>query len=215
MEHVNLRLKLFFRKLQDLLFFRKKCNTESHSSTCQGQCTRDCKSVSGSWAGGSYKLNYQCCRHDPGNPPTYETCSGSYNTYIGSFTHKPGSLGYQSYYTTPSMGQKFSTFTATTRWKPYPAQVQYNLDNSPWKTVSQDLKNSTATITVPITDGSHTLYFSESSSYITKFLWTLYVPVDNSPDTYTTSMQYDTYGNVPFPFPMSQFALLPPLPTPK
>ncbi len=170
--------------------------TESHSSNCQLQCTRDCKSVSGSWVDASYKLNYQCCRHDPGNPPTYETCSGSYTSYIGPFTHKPGSLGYQSYYTTPDMGEKFSTFTVTTRWKPYPAQVQYNLNNSEWKTVSSNLKDGTAQITVPITDGSHTLYFSESSSYITKFSWALYVPVDNSPDTYTTTMQYDTYGNV-------------------
>ncbi|MBU7015919.1 MAG: hypothetical protein HXS44_00305, partial [Theionarchaea archaeon] len=157
--------------------------TESHSGICQDQCTRDCKSVSGSWVGGSYSLNYQCCRHDPYNPPTYETCFGSYNVYIGPFTHRPGTLGYQSYYTTPSMGQKFSTFTVTTNWKPYPVEVQYNLNNSPWKTVSSDLKDSTTTITVPIADGSHTLYFSESSSLITKFSWTLYVPVDNSPDT--------------------------------
>ncbi len=170
--------------------------TESHSSNCQGQCTCDCKSVSGSWAGAKYKLNYQCCRHDPGNPPTYETCSGSYTSYIGPFTHYPGTLGYQSYYTTPNMGEKFSTFTVTSRWKPYPAQVQYNLDNSDWKTVASSLSDGTAQITVPITDGSHTLYFSESSSYITKFSWTLYVPVDNSPDTYTTTMQYDSFGNI-------------------
>ncbi len=52
------------------------------------------------------------------------------------------------------------------------------------------------TIPVTITGGSHTLYFSESSSYNTKFSWYLYVPVDNTPDTYTTSMTYDTYGNV-------------------
>ena len=32
--------------------------------------------------------------------------------------------------------------------------------------------------------------------YYTKFSWNLYVPVDNSPDTYTTSMTYDTYGNI-------------------
>jgi len=170
--------------------------TESYSSNCQLQCTRDCKSVSDSWIGGSYKLNYQCCRHDPGNPPTYETCSSSYTAYIGSFTHYPGTLGYQNYYTTPVIGEKFSTFTVTTCWKPYPAQVQYNLNNSEWKTVASDLSNGTANITVPITDGSHTLYFSESSSYETKFSWTLYIPVDNTPDTCTTTMQYDTYGNL-------------------
>jgi len=115
---------------------------------------------------------------------------------IGPFTHRPGTLGYQSYTTTPACGQKADTFTVKTYWKAYPAQVKYNFDNSDWITITSNLLNSTAKKTAPITDGSHTLYFSESSSYQTKFSWYLYVPVDNSPDTYTTTMQYDTYGNV-------------------
>jgi RHS repeat-associated protein len=94
------------------------------------------------------------------------------------------------------MGQKFSIFYVKAQWKAYPAQVRYNLDSSAWNVVSSDLKNSTAQITVPITTGSHTLYFDESSAQSTKFSWTLWVPVDNAPDTYTTSMVYDTYGNV-------------------
>jgi hypothetical protein len=116
--------------------------TESHSGSCPGQCNRDCKSVSGSWQGGSFKLNYQCCVFDQfGSPPDYETCTDKPPMYIGNFTHRPSTLGYVNYYTTPGMDQKFSTFTVTTRWKAYPAQVQYNLDNSEWKTVFSNVSN--------------------------------------------------------------------------
>ena len=94
------------------------------------------------------------------------------------------------------MGQSSTTFTVKTTWKAYPAQVQYKLNSDDWTVVTSNLKNTTEKITVPITTGSHTLYFSESSSQNTKFSWYLYVPVDNNPDTYTTTMQYDTYGNV-------------------
>jgi YD repeat-containing protein len=66
-----------------------------------------------------------------------------------------------------------------------------------WTTISSDVKNETATITVPgLTNGENTLYFSESSSYETKCSWELYIPVDNTPDAYTTTMTYDTYGNI-------------------
>jgi YD repeat-containing protein len=94
------------------------------------------------------------------------------------------------------LGQSSTTFTVKTTWKAYPAQVQYKLDSDDWTAVTSNLKNTTEKITVPITNGSHTLYFSESSSQNTKFSWYLYVPVDNNPDTYTTTMQYDTYGNI-------------------
>jgi RHS repeat-associated protein len=169
--------------------------TESHSTFCPGQCSRDCLSVSGSWLSSSYRLYYQCCipcRDDPFE----DCCSDKPPAYIGPFTHTPGTFGYTGYYTTPGMSQSFSTFYVTTQWKAYPVQVQYKIDSDNWTTVSTNLKNTTENITVPISDGSHTLYFSESSANDTKFSWTLWVPVDNSPDTYTTSMQYDSYGNV-------------------
>jgi YD repeat-containing protein len=105
-------------------------------------------------------------------------------------------LGYQSYTTTPALNQSSTSFTVKANWKAYPVQVQYNLDNTSWETVTSNLQNQTAQNPVPITSGSHTLYFSESSSKQTKFSWYLYVPVDNTPDTYTATMQYDTYGNV-------------------
>ncbi|MGC1123290.1 MAG: hypothetical protein WBA22_19570 [Candidatus Methanofastidiosia archaeon] len=47
---------------------------------------------------------------------------------IGPFTHKPGSLGYQSYSTTPACDQQAYTFYVTTNWKAYPAQVQYDVN---------------------------------------------------------------------------------------
>jgi RHS repeat-associated protein len=165
---------------------------ESHSYSCEGQCNANCKSVSGSWQGGSFKLDYKCCRYQLGEV----VCALDKTAYIGSFVHYPGTLGYQSYSTAPGMNQMFTTFLVKTFWKAYPAEVQYNLDQSTWKTVTSDLTNGTGQVTTPITDGTHTLYLSESSSYQTKFSWNLYVPVDNAPDTYSTSMTYDTYGNV-------------------
>jgi RHS repeat-associated protein len=165
---------------------------ESHSYSCEGQCNAGCKSVSGSWQGGSFSLNYKCCRYELGEV----VCALDKTTSIGSFVHYPGTLGYQSYSTTPGMNQMFTTFLVKTFWKAYPAQVQYNLDQSAWKTVTSNLTNGTGQVTVPVTDGTHTLYLQESSSYQTKFSWNLYVPVDNALDTYSTSMTYDTYGNV-------------------
>jgi RHS repeat-associated protein len=145
-----------------------------------------------SWQSNNYKVryNYSC-----GVPPDMDLYEGW--AYIGPFTHYPGSLGYQSFVTSPSCNTQAYNFTVTTYWKAYPAQVQYNINGSQWKTVSTNLKDTTAQITVPgLTNGQNTLYFSESSAQQCKFSWSLYVPVDNSPDAYTTSMQYDTYGNV-------------------
>ncbi|MBU7027823.1 MAG: hypothetical protein HXS48_12880, partial [Theionarchaea archaeon] len=162
---------------------------ESHSTNCYCYPKPCVWLSSGSnWQTNYYRVHWQCMPY-PG-----ELEEGY--TSIGPFTHYPGTLGYQNYTTTPGLGQSSQTFTVKTNWKAYPAQVKYNFDNSDWVVVTSDLKNTTANITVPITDGSHTLYFTESSSQKTKFSWYLYVPVDNSPDTYTTSMQYDTYGNI-------------------
>ena len=166
--------------------------TETHSYTpsygagCKNATWNYC-----SWQGNKYKTQYT---YVCGTCPNCDTYQGW--AYIGPFTHYPGTLGYQSYATNPSCGQQAYSFSVNTYWKAYPAQVQYNLDNSNWITVAANLSNNTAVKTVPITNGSHTLYFSESSSQQTKFSWYLYVPVDNSPDTYTTTTQYDTYGNV-------------------
>jgi len=152
---------------------------EFHSSTCPLNPTtcRYCQVYYSYWAGKYCKVNWYLA-----NPYTTGTSSN------GPFTHYPGTPGYQSYYAEP--------FAVYTYWKAYPAEVKYNLDGSAWEKITTNLKNTTAKKTVPITDGSHTLYFSESSSQKTKFSWYLWVPVDNTPDVYTTSMQYDSYGNV-------------------
>ena len=164
--------------------------TETHSYTPTYQCPQRKATWSCTgWISNYFKVYYVYCCGVP--PDCYDG-----NPSIGPFTHYPGTLGYQSYTTTPACNGQAETFTVKTYWKAYPAQVKYNFDNSDWITVTSNLSNGTAKKTAPITDGSHTLYFSESSAQNTKFSWYLYVPVDNSPDTYTTSMQYDTYGNV-------------------
>lgn len=172
---------------------------ESHSYACEGQCGSGCKGTSGSWCWSNkyYHLYYECCNYE--YPPGEVVCHNdrNRNTYIGPFTYYPGSLGYQNYYTTPGLDNIFNTFTVTTRWKAYPAQVKYNINGSDWTTISENLKDTTLKITVPgLTNDQNTLYFTESSSKKTKFSWWLYIPVDNTPDSYTTSMQYDTYGNI-------------------
>jgi RHS repeat-associated protein len=163
---------------------------ENHSYGCPCNPTIKCTWTSGSWSNKYYSVHWLYCK--PGFPPE---CDDGWAS-IGPFTHYPGTLGYQSYYTTPSLGGQSHTFTVTTNWKAYPAQVQYNLDGSPWEIITTNLQNTTVTTPVTIAGGSHSLYFSESSSKNTKFSWYLYVPVDNSPDTYTTTITHDTYGNV-------------------
>jgi RHS repeat-associated protein len=152
---------------------------EYHTSTCPLNPTacQYCKVSFSYWAGYYCKVNWYLS-----NPYTSGTSSN------GPFTHRPGTPGYQSYTAYP--------FLVYTYWKAYPVQVKYNLDGSAWETITPNLKNTTVTKTVPVTDGSHTLYFSESSSQKTKFSWNLWVPVDTTPDTYSTFMQYDDYGNV-------------------
>jgi YD repeat-containing protein len=163
---------------------------ESHSTGCPGTGCQTCSwlSTGSEWSGSNYTVHWHCC------PQTFD-CDEGYKS-IGPFTHYPGTVGYQGYTTTPALGQSSTSFTVKTTWKAYPAQIHYKLNSDDWTAVTSNLKNTTEKITVPITNGSHTLYFSESSSQNTKFSWYLYVPVDNNTDTYTTTMQYDTYGNI-------------------
>ncbi len=161
--------------------------SESKSYECPCNPTIKCTWTSGSWSGSSYSVHWS---YNAGGEIDEGWAS------LGPFTHYPQTLGYLGYTTNPSMGGSSHTFTVTTNWKAYPVQIQYNFDSTSWKIVTTNLQNATVKLPVTITGGSHTLYFSESSSYQTKFSWTLYVPVDNTPDTYTTSMQYDSYGNV-------------------
>ncbi len=161
--------------------------TESKSYECPCNPAIKCTWTSGSWSGSYYSVHWS---YSVGGEIEEGWAS------LGPFTHYPQTLGYVTYTTDPPMGGSSHTFTVTTNWKSYPVQTQYNFDGTSWKIITTNLQNTTVKLPVTITDGSHTLYFSESSSYQTKFSWTLYVPVDNTPDTYMTSMQYDSYGNV-------------------
>jgi RHS repeat-associated protein len=164
---------------------------ENHSYGCPCNPTITCTWTGGSWPNNYYRVHGAYCT---GIPPDIE-CDDGWAS-VGPFTHYPGTLGYQSYSTNPPMGGKAHTITVTTNWKAYPVQVQYTIDGSLWETVTSNLQNQTVQIPVIITGGSHTFNFNESSAKQTTFSWYLYVPVDNAPDTYTTTMQYDTYGNI-------------------
>jgi RHS repeat-associated protein len=165
---------------------------ESKYTSCPGSGCRTCAWLSSGsgWSNNNYVVHWYCFiapgEEDEGYQP------------IGPFTHYPGTFGYQSYSTNPALGQSSTTFTVTTNWKAYPVQVQYKMNSESYHTLSSNLKNTTVkhTATGFIDNSSNTLYFTESSAYNTKFSWYLYVPVNNSPDTYTTSLAYDSYGNV-------------------
>lgn len=162
--------------------------TETHSVQCNTNPSVQCTWNGGYWLGKYYSVLWMFC--------SFPLDCDSGRVSIGPFVHYPGTFGYQSYTTNPSLGGKSNSFAVTTYWKAYPAEVQYNLDGSDWTTVTTNLRNSAAQVAVPITDGTHTLNFTESSSLKTKFSWTLYVPVDTTPETYITTTAYDAYGNV-------------------
>jgi RHS repeat-associated protein len=160
--------------------------TPGYGTGCKNADWTNC-----SWQNQYYKTryNYIC-----GQCPDCDFYQGW--AYI-AFTHYPGTIGYQNYSTSPNCNQKAHTFHVATYWKAYPGEVKYNPNGSLWTTISPNVKNTTVKITVPgLTNGENTLYFNESSVYETKFSWELHVPVDNTPDAYTTTMTYDTYGNI-------------------
>ncbi len=161
--------------------------SESKSYECPCNPNIKCTWTNGSWSGNYYSVHWS---YNSGGEIEEGWAS------LGPFTHYPQTLGYLSYTTNPSMGGSSHTFTVTTNWKAYPVQTQYNFDSTSWNIITTSLQNTTVRLPITITGGSHTLYFSESSSYQTKFSWTLYVPVDNTLPTYTTAMTYDSYGNV-------------------
>ena len=169
----------------------QEIHTDTHSSsTCRPDIIKSTWTCNG-WNNNYFSVNWNVCC---GQFPDVNCDSGSLS--IGPFVHYPGTLGYQSYSTSPSCGGQWWDFTVTTNWKAYPVQVQYKFDATNWTTLTSNLKNSTVSAPAVITGGSHTLYFSESSAKHTKCSWNLWVPVDNSSDTYTTSRTYDTYGNI-------------------
>jgi len=169
----------------------QESHTDTHSSsTCRPDIIKSTWTCNG-WNNRYFYAHWNICC---GQLPNINCDSG--NLSIGPFVHYPGTLGYQSYTTTPSCGEQWWDFTVTTTYKAYPVQVQYKFDSDNWTTLTTNLKNDSVTVPAAITGGSHTLYFSESSSKKTKFSWSLHVPVDNSLDVYTTSMQYDSYGNI-------------------
>jgi RHS repeat-associated protein len=163
---------------------------ESHSYT-PGYGT-GCKNATWSycsWSGKYYSTyyTYMCGRYP--DITTYEGWAS-----LGPFTHYPGTLGYQSFSTSPC-NQQAHTFTVTTNWKAYPKKVDYTIDTAP-KTITTTLENTTKRTAFPLSDGVHMLSFSESSSRQTRFSWELHVPVDTISDVYTTTYTYDQYGNV-------------------
>jgi hypothetical protein len=133
--------------------------TETHAYTpdyssvgCNPTYTKSTWACYG-WIASYFKVSWAfCC----GTFPDVDCDSGLAS--IGPFTHRPGTVGYQSYTTIPSCGQEATTFTVKTYWKAYPEEVEYNLDNTAWKTVTSNLSNGTARITCPISDGTHTFF---------------------------------------------------------
>jgi YD repeat-containing protein len=81
----------------------------------------------------------------------------------------------------------------------YPETVEYNLNNSSWTEITDDLGSGTTSTIIPASSfmqGSNTLQLRESNTFSTRFDWVLYIDQGVSPESFTTSYTNDGYGNI-------------------
>ncbi len=117
---------------------------------------------------------------------------------VGPFTHYPGTEGYLNYVLWKSGRVQY----VKTNYQVYenisPASCYYRLNSGLQEQITSNLENGTAQITIPKEDiqQENVIEFQESSSYATRFQWTLFVPIQANPELYYKHFQYDSYGNL-------------------
>jgi YD repeat-containing protein len=160
---------------------------ETHSEVGKGWLD------TGSWSGKYFMANYfRCCSS---NPP--DCFDGS--TKIGSFEHYPGTANYTGYTTWIEENTQYVKTSYTAIVNEYPETVEYNLNNSSWNEITDDLGSGTTSITVlasSFSQGMNALQFRESNDYSTRFEWALYLDQGAITDEYVTTHSYDSYGNL-------------------
>ncbi|MBU7026559.1 MAG: RHS repeat protein [Theionarchaea archaeon] len=145
---------------------------------------------SGSWQGKYFLADYIRC-HD------MDCFDGQ--TKIGPFEHYPGSPNYTGYTTWVEDRTQYVQTHYSAVVNEYPEKVEYKLNSGSWTVITGNLGSGTTSVTVPTSSflqGLNTLQFQESNTYSTTFEWTLYIDQGATPEEYTASSSYDSYGNV-------------------
>jgi RHS repeat-associated protein len=148
---------------------------------------------SGSWSGTYFLADYFRCH--PGTPP--DCYDGQ--TKIGPFEHYPGSPNYTGYTTWIEDNTQYVQTDYSAIVNEYPETVEYKLNDDTWIQITDNLGSGTTSITVPASSfvqGVNTLELQESNAFTTKFEWTLYIDQGTTLEVYTSSLTYDTYGNM-------------------
>jgi YD repeat-containing protein len=160
---------------------------ETHSEAGKGWLN------TGSWSGKYFMANYFRCYNT--NPP--DCFNGS--TKIGPFEHYPGTPNYTGYTTWVEENTQYVKTSYTAIVNEYPETVEYNLNDSSWNEITDNLGSGTTSITVPASlfvQSLNTLQFRDSNTFATRFEWTLYIDQGATQEEYITGYTYDTYGNL-------------------
>jgi len=118
---------------------------------------------------------------------------------IGPFKHYPGTPNYTGYTTWVDGNTQYVQTDYLAVVNEYPEEVQYKLNNGTWTIITDNLGSGTTSIAISSSEfvqGVNTLYFQETNTYSTKFDWSLYIDQGSTPEEYTTSLTYDSYGSI-------------------
>ncbi|MBU7025016.1 MAG: RHS repeat protein, partial [Theionarchaea archaeon] len=160
---------------------------ETHSEVGKGWLD------TGTWSGKYFMADYFRCYST--NPP--DCFDGS--TKIGPFEHYPGTPNYTGYTTWIEENTQYVKTSYTAVVNEYPETVEYNLNNSSWNEITDNLGSGTTSITVPASlfvQNLNTLQFRDSNTLATRAEWTLYIDQGATQEEYITGYTYDTYGNL-------------------
>ncbi|MGC1120163.1 MAG: hypothetical protein WBA22_03630 [Candidatus Methanofastidiosia archaeon] len=118
---------------------------------------------------------------------------------IGPFEHYSGTPNYTGYTIWVEENTQYVKASYTAVINEYPEKVEYNLNNSSWNEITDNLGSGTTSTTIPaspFSQGINALQFRESNGYSTRFEWTLYMNQGSTPQTYVSSYACDSFGNV-------------------
>ncbi|MBU6997271.1 MAG: exo-alpha-sialidase, partial [Theionarchaea archaeon] len=160
---------------------------ETHSEAGKGWLN------TGTWSGKYFKANYHRCYTT--NPP--DCYDGS--DKIGPFEHYPGTPSYTGYTTWVEENTQFVKTSYTTIVNEYPEAVEYNLNNSSWIEITDNLGSGTTSTLIlasSFVQGVNILQFRESNTFSTKFEWVLYIDQGTTPKELVTTFTHNSYGNL-------------------
>ncbi|MBU7022370.1 MAG: exo-alpha-sialidase, partial [Theionarchaea archaeon] len=147
----------------------------------------------GTWSGKYFLANYFRCYST--NPP--DCFDGS--TKIGPFEHYPGTPNYTGYTTWIEENTQYVKTSYTAIINEYPETVEYNLNNSSWTEITDNLGSGTTSTLIPessLSQGINALQFRESNTFSTRFEWVLYIDQGTTSKELITTFTRNYYGNL-------------------